>query len=106
MAIDIGDLELAARRRLETRRNIRYSLIVEVQTGYCVARARRAWFLLKRQHPALGVDLRNAVTLRIGDRISKYRRAPRLFARTTELRLQIVPVENVVAENQCRMVAA
>src|SRR2546429_2666106 len=52
MAIDVGDLELATRRRLETRRNFGHPLIVEVQTGYCVARARRARLLLKRQHAA------------------------------------------------------
>ena len=62
--------------------------------------------LLEAHHASAGVELGDAVSLGIGHRIGKYRRIVGARIRALEHRLEIVAIENIVAEHQRRGVAA
>ncbi len=100
--VDIGDLELASRRRLQFGRNVHDLIVVEVETRDRVARLRRLWLFLDADYAAARVEFGNAVALGIGYRIDEHRCAIDPVAGPLQHRLQIVAIEHVVAENQHR----
>jgi hypothetical protein len=65
LAIDVGDLELAAGRGLEARGDLDHVVVVEIEPGDGPARSRAYGLLLERQHAAAGVELHHAVALRV-----------------------------------------
>jgi hypothetical protein len=105
-AVDVGDLELAARGRLEIARDVEHAVVVKVEPGDRVARLRHLRLFLEAHDAPGRVELRDAVALGVGDRIREHGRSVLLRGRALELHLQVVAVEDVVAEHQRRVVAA
>ena len=98
--VDIGDLQLAARRRFDLLGNLDHIVVVEIETGDGVVRLRLGRFLLNRDRLPLLVELHHAVALRILHVIAKYRGSARLAGRLLQRLAQTVAVEDVVAEDQ------
>ena len=71
-AVDVGDLELAARRRLQRRGDVEHLVVVEVQAGHRVRRLRLRRLLLEADRAAVGVELDDAVALGIADLVAEH----------------------------------
>jgi hypothetical protein len=99
-AIDVGDLELAARRRHQAARDVDDAAVVEVDAGDRPVRARLLRLFLEAQRPPVRIELDDAVALRIGDVIGEQLGALRQVRRPIERAHDIVAVEDVVAEDQ------
>ena len=98
--IEIGDLQLFARGRLQTARKIDSLLVINVKTGHGEMALRLFRFFLDADCFAIGAELDHAVTLRVAHLISENARAPfecERFAVEVEF-----PVKDVVAENERR----
>ena len=104
--IHVGDLEFAARRRFERRRDVDDLVVVEVETDDGVVRARLLRLLLDREHVALRVELDDAVALRVAHPVAEDRRALVSRRGALEAVAEAVAVEEVVAERQRDAVAA
>src|SRR3546814_11263601 len=55
-AVEVGDFQFAARRRLERGSEVAGTPVVEVQPGHRVVRARLGRLFLKADHLAVGVE--------------------------------------------------
>src|SRR6185437_12338869 len=64
-AVEVGDLQFAARRRLQRSGVVADAGVVEVQAGDGVVRLRLGGFFLQPDHAARSVELGHAVALRI-----------------------------------------
>ena len=106
-AVDIGDLELAARRRLEARGDVDHLVVVEIEAGHGpVATSALRASPRSRSRGRLRVELDDAVALGIGrrDRRRPWRRLAVAAPRSSLG--QAVAVEDVVAEDQSDAVVA
>src|SRR5271170_6441785 len=99
-AVQIRDLEFAARRGLQRGGEIHDVAVIEVKTSHRVAGSRRFWLFLETDGPARGVKLNHAVALGILHRIGKDDGALLKAGRTLQLRRKGLTVEDVVAENK------
>src|SRR5205085_10408918 len=99
-AIEIGDLQLAARGRLEPRREVADPRVVEVQARHREVRARLLRLLFDADGAAALVELDDAVALRIVHAIGEDRRSAGPRAGAAQRVGQSVSVEDVVAEDQ------
>src|SRR5262249_27720533 len=99
-AVEIGDLQLSARRGPERPGELDYPPVVEIEAGNCVIGLGPRWLFLEADGALPRIELHDAVALRVLDVTGKYRRSGRQPRRPAELGLKIVTVENVVAENQ------
>ena len=99
--VDVGDLEFAADRWLDRLRNFDHIGVVEIEAGDGPVRFWLLGLLLDGRGHALLVEGHDAITLGVGDMIGEDRRA--LLARDCgfALLLQLVAVEDVVAQHQC-----
>ena len=73
--VHVRDLELAARRGGEPRRDARHLPVVEVEARHRIARLGMRGLLLDAHRAAALVELHHAVALRILHRVREYRRA-------------------------------
>ena len=73
-AVHVGDLEFAARRRLDRPGDAGDVGVVEIEPGHRPVRFRFLGLFLDRNDPLLPVELDDAVPLRIGDVIGEDRR--------------------------------
>src|SRR3546814_11089674 len=69
-AVEIGNLQLAARRGLQVGSDIADLLVIEVEPGEGKARLRPARLLLQAERTAGGVELDEAVALRVGNLVA------------------------------------
>ena len=76
--IDVGDLEFAARRRLDAGRDVHDVVVVEIQAGNRVVGLRLLWLFLDAERHAIAVEMHDAITLRILHVIGEYRGATAL----------------------------
>src|SRR5450830_1147817 len=95
--VDVRDLELAARRGFQRRRDVEHAVVVEIQAGDGVARARLLRLLLEADRVPLPVELHDAVTLGVEHAVGEDGRAGRAGGRALEHLRQAVPVEQVAA---------
>src|SRR5471032_3120615 len=65
MVVDVGNLGLTPRRRLQIARDCDHVIILKVETRNRPARDRISWLLNYSQRLATGVQLDNPVTLRL-----------------------------------------
>src|SRR5439155_18286765 len=100
--VDVGDLKLAARRWLERRCDVDYPLIIEIEPGDRVARSWMRGLLFDADDSPIAIEFGDTVALWIRDRIGEHRRALGSLVRSCEHRLEIVAIENIVAEHQRR----
>src|SRR5205814_941264 len=105
-AVDVGDLELAARRGLEARGDLQHAVVVEIETHDGVARARALRLLLDSRCFSFCIECNDAIALGILDRIGKYSRAALPLRRLLEEIHESVAVEQVVAQHQRHGIAA
>ena len=101
--VHVGDFKLTPRRRGNTCSNVEHLLIVKIQARHSGIGGRPGGFLLDADGAALGIELHHAITFGIVHMVGKDG-SPRT-ARVTQaqLRLQIMAVINVVAQNQGRI---
>ncbi len=99
-AVDVGDLQLAARRGLEVGGDVAHLRVVEVQAGDGVAALRLGRLFFDADGAAGGVELDHAVAFGVVHVIGVDRRALGLGVSLFERGLQIVAPEQVVAEYQ------
>ena len=99
-AIDVGDLQLAARRRLECGGDVDHVVVVEVQPGDREVALRLARLLLDADRASRRVELDHAVALGVEHVVGEHRRARAVRVGGAQLRLQIVAPEQVVAQHQ------
>src|SRR5450759_3410370 len=98
--VDVRDLELAARRGFQRRRDVEHAVVVEIQAGDGIARARLLRLLLEADRVPLPVELYDAVTPGVEHAVGEDGRAGRTGGRALEHLRQAVPVEQVVAERE------
>ena len=105
-AVDVGDLELAARRRLEACGDAHHIVVVEIEAGHRDVGARPLRFLLDRQRAAGTVELDYAVSLRRVNRVAEDGGAGLPRRRARERLREPVAVKQIVAQDQRHPVAA
>src|SRR5581483_2505434 len=100
LPVHVGDLELSTSRGLQRACNLHNLRIVEVKPGYGISRLRNSRLLFKADRFALRIELNDPISLRIVNRIRKDSRP--FFALRGFLHAfrEIVPIENVVPENE------
>jgi len=70
-AVDVGNLQLAARRRLQARRNLNDGVVVEIKPRDGIVGFRPLRLFLQRYRLARPIELNHAIAFRIGDRITE-----------------------------------
>ena len=98
--VEIGDLQLAARRRLEVARVVADLAIVEVEAGHGVGRPRRLGLLFEAHRRALRVELDHAVALGVAHAIGEHGGAVGVAGGAAQIVGQPGAVEEVVAQRQ------
>ena len=98
--VDVGDLELAARRRLDLFCDIDDVLVVKVKARHGEVGLWRGWLFLEAHGLALLVKLDDAVALRVADVVGEDRRAVRLRGRALHHHGEVGAVEDVVAKDE------
>ena len=104
--VDVGDLQLAARRRLQRARDVDHVVVVEVQPGDRLVRARLLGLLLDGDQLAVRADLADAVALGVLHRVAEQDAAVELAHGLLEAAREALAVEDVVAEHQRHVVVA
>ena len=98
--VDVGDLELTARRWLYRLRDVDDVLVVEIETRHGEIRLRLGWLLLEAHSLAFLVELDDAVALGVADVVGKDRRAVRLRGRTLHHDSEVRAIEDIVAQDE------
>src|SRR5436190_12026594 len=104
--IDIGNLELASGRRLQSRGDVDDLVVVEIETGDDIGGFRPRGLFLEADRAAVPVELDDAVTFGIANLVTEYGRPMLAAGRCVQIVRQMRAVENVVAEGQRDPVAA
>ena len=99
-AVHVGDLDLAARRGLDRRRDIEHLVVVEIKPGHGVIRLRVRGFSSMETARPLAVELHHPVALRVRDRVAKHRGARSPVDRVRKQFRQAMAMKDVVAENE------
>src|SRR5262245_35430998 len=98
--VDVGDLELAASRRLEPAGDLEHRVVVEVETGHRVRGARRLRLLLEADRVPGAVELDDAVALGISHPVAEHGGARLSGGSAPQELREAVAVEDVVTEGQ------
>ena len=106
VAVDIGDLELAAGRGLDRRGDIDHVRPVEIEPGRRPVRLRRLGLFLDRNRALLLVELDDAVALGIVDPIGEDGGAARELAGLLQDLAETMAEEEIVAEHERRRLPA
>src|SRR5690606_29527192 len=99
-AVEVRDLQFAARGRAQAGSEVAGASVVEVEAGHGIVRARTRRLLLEPDHLAARVELRDAVALRVAHVVTEHGRAVLLRAGPAQDLRQPVAVEDVVAQHQ------
>src|SRR5690606_16607466 len=91
--VDVGDLELAARGRLEVLRDVDDAVVVDVEAGDRVVRLRGLRLLLDAEDLAVAVKLGDAVPFGVAHLIGEHGRAVVLLDALEQLRAEALAVE-------------
>ena len=105
-AVDVGDLQLAARRRLQVPGDVHHLLVVEIQAGDRVVRLRLQWLLFQADGLAALVELDHAVALRVQHVVGEDAGAGLALRSAAEQLVEVVAVIEVVAQDQRAEVVA
>src|SRR5439155_1835400 len=98
--VHVGDLELAPRRGLEPPRDLDDLVVVEIEPGHGVRRARLDGLFLEPDRAAIGPELDDAVALGIAYPVCEDGRARMTVGGALEVLGKSMTVEHVVAESQ------
>src|SRR5215469_9915097 len=72
VAVDVGDLKLPARRRVQASRNVEHRIVVEVKARHRPVRYEPRWLLDQFDDRTRAIELKHAVLTRLIDIIGKY----------------------------------
>ena len=100
LEVDVGNFQLAARRRLEVPGDLDDLVVEKIQSGHGERRFRVCRLLFEPDGTPLGVKLDDAVALGIADLIAKDRRPLPLCGRTLERLGKPGAIKDVVAKRQ------
>src|SRR5260370_3625724 len=103
--IQVADLELTSRGRLELTHSMGDALVVEIKSSDGVVRLRRFRLFDDTQGAVGRIEFDDPVALGIVDPACEYGRATRLPSRVPQQDAQIVAVKDIVAEDQSRWTA-
>lgn len=98
--VDVGDLELTARRWLYRLRDVDDVLVVEIEARHGKVGLWLGWLLLEAHGLALLVELDDAVALGVADIVGKDRRAVRLRGRALHHDSEVRAIEDIVAQDE------
>ncbi|MCY1417889.1 hypothetical protein D9M71_334340 [compost metagenome] len=104
--VQVGNLQLAPRRRLDIFGNLDHVLVVEVQPGHGIAGLRLGRFFFQADCLALRVELDHAVTLRVLHVVGEHAGALAAVHGVAQQLLEVMAVIDVVAQHQRRQVVA
>lgn len=108
-AVEVGDLELAARRGLYLLGELAHAAVVEVQAGHGVGALGVLRLLLDRDGVVVPVELHDAEALRVVDVVAEHGGAPvglGLLDGAAQVARQPVAEEDVVAQHERARVPA
>ena len=105
-AVYVGDLELAARRRLDGRGDIAHLLVIEIQARHRIVRLRLRRLFFDAGRAAVRIEADHAVALGILHVIRKHGRTIVAHIGCLQAALKVMAVVQVVAEDQRRMMMA
>ena len=106
LEVDVGDLELAARRRLEVVRNLDDLVVEEIQPCHRERRLRGLRLLFEADRAPVGVELDDAVALGIAHLVAEHGRAVFLRGGALQRFGKAGTVKDVVSERQRDRIAA
>ena len=104
-AVDVGDLQLAARRRPQRLGDGHHVAVVEIEADHGQVGPGRGRLFLDGNGPAFGIDLHHAVALGILDRSSRRSVAPLGADGLAQQLGQAVTVKDIVAQDQADGIA-
>ncbi|OIQ75685.1 hypothetical protein GALL_426430 [mine drainage metagenome] len=99
-AVDVGDLQFAARRGLEAGGDVEHLLVVEIQSGDGMAALRSGRFFFQAHGASLRIELDHAVALGVVHVIGEHGGAALPGVGLLHLMLEVVAPEQVVAQHQ------
>ncbi|MCY1230965.1 hypothetical protein D9M72_434000 [compost metagenome] len=98
--VDVSDLQLATRGRLDICRDVAHLVVVEIKTGHCIMRSRLDRLFFQRQGSEVLIKLHHPISFRVVHVIGEDRRAFLLLGRPLQLAYKIMAMEDVVAKDQ------
>ena len=101
-AVEVGDLVLATRARLQRGSDIADVLVVEIEPRHGVMRLGIVGLFLEREGAAVRIEFDHAEPLRIADGIGEHRGPVRPGRGPLEHRREALAVKHVVAEHERR----
>ena len=104
--VDRGDLEFSAGGGLDRGCDIANLIVVKIKTRDRVVALRRSRLFLDAERTLVGIELDDAITLRIRHVIRKHRRARIARCGAAHQRHQIMAIENVIAEHERTRITA
>src|SRR5688500_5144508 len=99
-AIDIGNFQLSASRRLQVADDIDDLIVVKIEAGNRIIALGVRGLFFQRRNPIMSIKSYYAVTLGILYVICKYCRPVLPFHGALQLQVQIVAVEYVISQHQ------
>ena len=105
-AVEVGDFQFTARRGLEVAGEVDDLVVVEVEAGDGVVGFGLLRFLFEAEYLAAGVELGDAVALGVMHVIGEDGGAGAALVGTAEDLVEVVAVEDVVAQHEGRVVVA
>ena len=96
-AVEIGDLQFAARRRLQPGCQFHHLVVVKIQAGDGMVRFWLDGFLLQPDRPPVLVELDDAILLGMIDPVGKHRRPNLAGHGILQKRTQARTEKNIVA---------
>ena len=103
--VDVGDLELSARRGFEPRRDIEHAVVVEVQARHGIGRLRPRRLFLEADGPPGGIELDDTVTFRVAHAITEDGRPSLTCGCLSKVIREVRTVEEVVSESESHATA-
>src|SRR5204863_6542582 len=100
--VEIGDFELAPRRRLQPARDVDDLVVVEIKAGDGPMRARPRRLLLDRDGPPGRVEFDDAIELGVAHLIGEDGRAQARARRVLQQSREATAIKDVVAEDERR----
>ncbi|MNO89191.1 hypothetical protein D3C76_806680 [compost metagenome] len=98
--VDVGDLQFAAGGGPDAPGDVHHLLVVEVEPGHRIVGFRFLRLFLDADGPAVAIELHDAVTLRVVDVVGEHAGAGFALGRVQQQFMQVVAMEDVVAEYQ------
>src|SRR5450830_106884 len=96
--VDVSNFQFAARRWLQLGGNLDDLIIVKIQTSHRIVTLRCERLFFQAGGLAVGIEIDDAIALRVLHMIGKHGGAGLMRRRLLQLKLQIMAIENIIAK--------